>query len=330
MKYARRNSEGPGPLRTAGIADLAIGQPLYLSDPRRTPAVVIAHHPQTAGFTVRICDFEDAGAEWEFPGWEASRFLVAIDAPQLGTKQIKTLSAEVERLNQSVHIDGGPRKRNEADAEIAATEGEVSAWLDRHGVHLSRDRQTLLSRRTPDEGWSAALMALMADRGLSEIDRTFARCFASNPHAGEMIKGHRMVLAEMGLCPYDGPVLRDPTTFSRHGTRNLRRSHLVTRLAFMRIMLRCLGLSTFPLFRTIYASATLEAPRNRGFVSTTFSRDVARALFESGPPDGSAALYRQRIGMERVFMTYLETPALSEKYKEAEAILLFDPGNPVF
>lgn len=47
-----------------------------------------------------------------------------------------------------------------------------------------------------------------------------------------MAKGHAIVLAEMGLCPYSGKVVRDRALFAGDGAKERRRAHILLRLAF--------------------------------------------------------------------------------------------------
>ena len=44
----------------------------------------------------------------------------------------------------------------------------------------------------------------------------------------------------------------------------------------------------------------------------------------------AALLARQRVPVSRLFMTFLETAAMNDRYREAEAALIGDPYNPVF
>jgi hypothetical protein len=67
----------------------------------------------------------------------------------------------------------------------------------------------------------------------------------------------------------------------------------------------------------------VHPPDNRTFVSATFSRDVAMSHFESGTARASRVLLRQAVPINRVFMTYYETPQMNAPFKEAEAVLLF-------
>lgn len=41
-------------------------------------------------------------------------------------------------------------------------------------------------------------------------------------------------------------------------------------------------------------------------------------------------MWRQQTPIDRLFMTFLETPSLSLQFKEAEAILIGDLGTGVF
>jgi hypothetical protein len=50
----------------------------------------------------------------------------------------------------------------------------------------------------------------MASRNLTTIETAFTRRYVSNPGAGEEVKGHAIVAAELGLAAYRGPVVRDP------------------------------------------------------------------------------------------------------------------------
>ena len=151
---------------------------------------------------------------------------------------------------------------------------------------------------------------------LGEMDAAFARQFASNPYSGELVKGHRIVLAELGLVAYDGTIVRDPRLFAGGWSRERRAEHIVRRLALMRAAYR----EPVHLYRGMHGTPGL--PRNRGFVSATFDVEIARSQGE--------VLYEQDVPVERLFMTWRETPRLNERFAESEAVLLFDETNPLF
>ena len=67
-----------------------------------------------------------------------------------------------------------------------------------------------------------------------------------------------------------------------------------------------------------------------GFVSATFSRDVALSMLEPAGAPQDGVLYRQRTPTPRFFMSFLETEHMNRHYLEAEALLIDDPEAPFF
>ncbi len=330
MDYAEHHGEFAIELSDAQLMHLIVGQTLYLRDPRNTPVEVMSCEPATASFSARVSDFEDIGAEWVLPLWDVSKFRVATDAPQLSTTETAVLIQHSEVFDLVTEVPINPGAREATEVEIARCQNEIIAALDHSFPDLPTNASALISGKVACGKWSNALESVMNLRGLQDIDRVFATQYASNPHAGEFIKGHRMVFAELGLVPYRGHIVRDPRTFEEQWAKPRRRKHILTRLAFMRTMLSRLGMASVPLYRTIYSDTELRNPENRGFVSTTFCRDVAASLFASGQKMRVSASYWQRVANERVFMSYFETPELSRRFQEAEAVLIFDELNPIF
>jgi hypothetical protein len=69
----------------------------------------------------------------------------------------------------------------------------------------------------------------------------------------------------------------------------------------------------------LQADSELE-PAAAALISVTLSRAVAESHFNSAScPAG--ALLRRQLPVDRLFMTFLETQAMNEKYREAEAVL---------
>ncbi len=330
MKYQSHRDHSPSELIPAEPAHIVVGQTLYLGDPRKTPVIVTSQEPETASFSVKVVDFEDVGAIWVFPVWEVSKFLVKKSAVTLCEQDLESLVVNIQALNQQVRIECNPAQRDQTLTDISAAKAEVEELLSGGHFNLDCDAEALTGSTRVSTSWSHALESLMRAEDLFELEMDFVTAFASNPNAGEIVKGHRLVLAEMGLCRYTGPMLRDVTFLQAGWSAMRRRRHILLRMAFMQAMFDRLGLAEVPLFRTIYSNQGLSAPRNTGFVSTTFNREVALALFEAAQQCRVASLLSQRVPANRVFMTYFETPALSAKYQEAEAVLLFDPDNPVF
>jgi hypothetical protein len=133
----------------------------------------------------------------------------------------------------------------------------------------------------------------------------------------------------MGLVPYEGKVVRNPALFDGGWSKERRAQHILSRLAFVHEVFARLGLTRLVLYRAIAHKGRLAPHPNHSFVSATFSREVAEAHFD-GYPQGTAALYRQSVPVQRVFMTYLETAQMNRQMKEAEATLFYEKGNLAF
>jgi hypothetical protein len=298
-----------------------------MRDPRRTPVRVVSLRPDIASFTVEVRAFEDTGTRWTFPLWQAQKFLCAPASPHLPSAQISTLKAACIRLNQPLHIPIDPSKRIAPHNHLKDLTTQACDWLHANG-HLA-DAGT-----TPDN-FSAftnptALTSWLNRHDVLTLEQDFARQYVSNPHAGETIKAHRLALAELGLCPYEGRILRDRAELSGAKALPHRMRHICARLAFLRAAFTLLGTSHLKLYRTIYSDSPLSAQRNTGFISATFSFDVAQRFLKDGASKAHRALFSQMVPITRLFMTYLETPQMRATYSEAEVLLLLEPNASPF
>ncbi|MHC4949255.1 MAG: hypothetical protein ACYTG1_13535, partial [Planctomycetota bacterium] len=215
---------------------------------------------------------------------------------------------------------------------LAAARAEADGWLAGHSRFCAEGR-TLPDPETRrgDPALGDDLRRYMTDRGLADVETAFARQFVSGPHAGEIVKGHQVVLAELGLVPYEGKVLRDPATFEGDWTRDRRAAHVLARLGFVRALFGRLGHDQVELYRGLCSEREpLGPPRNNTFVSASFSRAVAESHFEAADTAACRLLLAQAVPVERVFMTYHETAEMNGAYLEAEAALLFDGDNILF
>lgn len=328
MEYAQHTRPFSENLHAASVAHLVVGTQLYLNDPRRTPVVVLHCDPATASFTVEVADFEDAGAVWAFALWDIAKFSVQADARRMEADDCALLEVNVKALNRNAHIPASDAARRQTLKTVRDLQRDVTDWLNQDFPNLPTD--TVLQDPHLCPLWATAFAAFINAKNLTPMEQDFVSAYVSNPNAGEMIKGHRMTLAHLGLCSYEGPELRDPALMEGDWTLSKGGAHVMARLAFMRALLSRCGLATLPLYRAIYGKGGLDQPRNTGFVSTTLNRDVADALFQSGQKTNAAALYWQEVTTDRVFMSCIETPALSARYNEAEVVLIFDASNSIF
>jgi hypothetical protein len=109
-----------------------------------------------------------------------------------------------------------------------------------------------------------------------------------------------------------------------------RAEHIFARLGFVRALFSRLGRGRLVLYRGMAICGPLQTPRNHTFISATFSRRVASSHFDAGIEGSTGVTTRvllsQAVAVERAFMTFYETAAMNAKFREAEAVLLWDGG----
>ena len=311
------------------LEHLVVGNPGRLLDQRRTPVTVTDVAIDRGEFEVAIEAFEDKGARWRLPLDEVMSFQFAVDASRASDAAVTAMRQAASRFGAPVAIDADAAALQTTLARIDEERSALAERLRRMPLETV-DVVESVSRRAGDPRLYHALEEYLAERDLLELDRSFAAALATNPHAGELVKGHAIVLAELGLCAYRGTVVRDPDLFGGARSKTRRAEHLIARLAFSRAAWTLLGYTTTTLYRGTAAEGPLEARAPASFVSATFSREVAEEHFNGGPRTKIAALWRQDVPVTRLLMTFLETRGLNDRFHEAEAVLIGDAGNLVF
>lgn len=159
-----------------------------LLDTRRTPVAVRSVDPEIGTFDVEVLAFEDRGARWVIEAERVSRFQFPAAAPRLGRNDVAGLAAAVARFDRPLHIpiDPGARARTAArlrdEERLAARVLAGVPRVDVDGLLASVVLQ-------------GALADHMAGRGLAGMEAAFAARYASNPSAGEIVRGHEVVIA---------------------------------------------------------------------------------------------------------------------------------------
>jgi hypothetical protein len=144
------------------------------------------------------------------------------------------------------------------------------------------------------------------------------------------VKGHQIVLAELGLVPFEGRQVRDPELFGGAWGKERRADHILHRLSFVRELFERLGHPSLVLYRGFSCQGQPTPRVNKSFISATFSVDVAMSHFNNKDQASTGTLLRQSVPVERLFMSFLETAQMNQTYREAEAVLLHDAANTVF
>jgi hypothetical protein len=302
-----------------------------LLDARRTPVRLVALHGETGMFEVEILDFEDRGARWQYPFEAIGRFQFALGSNLASPEVVAGFRAIIERFDKPLQIDVDDRVVRETRLRLATERERAGIWLSRHSRFFASRQRLPIGEAQGVPLLYDDLQAYVHEQGLDDLEEAFATQWASNSESGEFIKGHRIVVAELGLSPFEGKIVRDPTLFEGAGNKVRRSQHILKRMAFVQEVFSRGGIERPVLYRTLSCSGLLE-PRNasQSFISATFSRAVAEALFAEHDKTRTIAMYRQAVPLERLFMTYLETRQFNHPFQESEAVLIADPSNLAF
>lgn len=333
MIYQHDPASEPDEAFEAGRMDHVVaGNDGRLLDSRRTPIRIRRVRPEVGMFQVEILAFEDQGALWDMAFEDAGGFQFRRGGKRLAPATLTEYRAIAARLGRRTQIPADAEARARTEELIQAEQVRVMSWLGERR-HLAQElpKHLELAGRTGLPDLMRALQDYLDRAGVSDTEEAFARAYASNPHAGEVVRGHEVVLARLGLVSYDGRGLRDPASLSGPWSEERRAAHVRARLAFVRAMFELAHFDRVTLYRGYAAERPRrEAPPERSFISATFDRSVAMAHFEGNERTSVAALYRQRVPVSRLVMTYLETAALNHPYQEAEAVLLRAESDEVF
>lgn len=303
-----------------------------LLDPRRTPVEVVEVRPATGEFVIAITAFEDRGARWRVPFENVDHYQFEPGGARADAASVAAWREAITRFDRPLVLPRDEERRPRTLEDLRERERVARDWL-RSSSRFFREGTVLQPAREDRRGepalW-ADLRAFLDGRGLAGMEEAFATGFVSNPYSGERVKGHRIVLAGLGLVSLEDKAVRDPDLFAGEWSRERRAEHVLWRLAFLRALFREAGRESVTLYRGLAVDGVPRPPDNTTFVSASFSFDVARSLFEPKTPGTSGVLLRQEVSVERLFMTYLETEAMNRQFLEAEAVLLFEEGNPLF
>jgi hypothetical protein len=315
------------------IAFLAEGNYCRLLDGRRTPGRVEEYSDDSAMFRWRIMDFEDRGKYWDVPAEGVTRYQFTKDAKRLDVERIKRIEASIQKYQRALTIEPVEQKRLQTESEIQAVENAIADWLRSNSVFFKDQGQLDLKSGTAAKSLAEDLILYMRSVGMEETEQRTADSMVLNPDSGEWIKGMAIVLAETGLVPYRDKIPRTRDIFEGPGRKEDRRRYLIHRLAFVRAYFHLLGMKEVTLYRGMATEwAWGKRPSSRAFVSFTFSVKVAgtHCDFDRNSDKKHAYLLKRAFPVERLFMTSLETGAMNQQYREAEALVLYREEDSIF
>jgi hypothetical protein len=302
------------------LAHLVPGNRGRMLDPRRTPVRIISIDEEHGFFEVAVEAFEDAGARWQLPLEDVSHFQFELGASALAETDVRELESIIARLDRHFEVPVSRQAHDRTLHDVEAERARIRGTLRGDPGLESVDVAACIRTRRGSTHAAHAIESLLEDAGLATLERSLTRTYVSNPHSGELVKAHAIVIAEMGLCPYAGKIVRDGAVFAGEASREHRRAHVVLRLAFLQELMAMIGCATVRLYRGTAVDRPPKPARSAPLVSATFSREVAMSHFESRAEH--ASLVRRQVPVSRLFMTFLETSAMNERYLEAEAVLI--------
>jgi hypothetical protein len=310
---------------------IVIGNTGRLLDTRRTPVSVVDVRVDTGQFVVRIDDFEDRGAEWVIPFESVSRYQFAAGARRAPADDVRRFEEAIHRFDRPLRVPRDETALLATDRRLEEARAAADTWLAAHSQFFAA-AGTLPdpATRTGDTRLQADLRAYLERHDLADMEEAFARRYVSNPHSGEMVKGHCIVIAGLGLASYTGTGVRDPALFGGDWSRARRADHVIVRMGFVSAMFARCGRRRVVLYRGMSTEGPLERRDRPTLVSATFDPAVAESHFESGTPEATRVLQAQAVPTGRIFMTYLETAAMNTPFKEAEAVLLHGSDDVPF
>jgi hypothetical protein len=297
-----------------------------LLDTRRTPVQVTLIDLPHGYFEVEILAFEDHGARWLVPLEDVTSYQFEPGGATAATAAVTAMKDAIQRLGVTTAIEADQERSQRTTRQLAAERARAAAWLTARGVPDRIDAAGFIdSRRGSPEapGWLDRYLA-EAGPGLADLDHELAAGYLSNPGSGDLVRAHLITMARLGLSSYRGKAVRDPAALSGRWAAERRAAHIISRAGFTQALWQRADHPGLMIYRGIglQGRAALREPATP-LISATFSRPLAETYFNSERA-GLSALLRRRLPIERLFMTFLETAAMTTKYLEAEATLFSD------
>ncbi len=310
---------------TGTLAHIVCGNEGRVLDGRRTPGYIESYDENSALFVWRITDFEDKGKCWEIPAEQISSYQFRRGSKMLVDRELESITKRCEALNKDLNIDKRASDRANTEELISQCATEAILWIQNNSRFI-RDNEALdFCADTGSKALFSDLEEYMDSLGLREVESMTAEQYLLNPYSGEWIKGLKIVMAEMGLISYHGKILRRPDHFSGLGSKEILTKYIAARAAFLRCIFMLKGISEVPLYRGMSSELDFyKTPET--LVSASFSSNVAMSFagLNSDTTSRSAYVVKFHCNIQELFMTYLETRAFSGRYKEQEAIIIYN------
>jgi hypothetical protein len=312
------------------VRHLCVGNEGRLLDFRRTPVRIerLCHDSGLA--TIRILTFEDKGALWDLPYEEIGQYQFKKGSTRVSNEELGRIQAAITRWDRQVEIAPDPSCREQTLQLVAEERKRASSWLSRHSQFLASGHRLPEGEPEGSPLLFRDIQTYLTERGLIDLEALFTRQYVSAMN-NESVKAHRIAIAELGLAPYQGKILRDPMQTMGAVSLDRRKTHVIVRMGVVQAMFESSGRDRIILYRMESSEGPLRPRRfSSTLISASFRMDIVQEMSGWADPKRTVALYRQAVPIERALMTYLETEAMNHPFREAEAVLFTDSTNLTF
>jgi hypothetical protein len=306
---------------------IVVGNECRLLDRRRTPGIVRSIDIEGGFFRWEITDFEDMGKYWDVPLEDVVRFQFKIGSEYLDSITVTKLQEKIVTVDKISNVAPSISDSELCSKLIGECVSKVSSWLDLHSQYFSKGHKLDFTNKFGPESLRDDFMRYLKSVDLWEVEKLVSEVQVMNPQSGDTIKALQIVMAEMGVKPYQGKWVRSPSAFEGLCSKDKLKTYIEHRIGFIRAFYAKIGLQQVTLYRgmsTEWAWQPDTKDSYRFWSSWTFSYDVAKDFSDLSPGNKhqNSYLIKRAIPVEKLFMTYLETESMNKQYIEAEAIVL--------
>ena len=222
---------------------------------------------------LEILDFEDKGNTWEIPFEDVRRFQFASGAARAGLRERSRLETVVHTLNRPLEIACDRDARSDTLSAVEDAEREAGQWVQRRSV-ARRSGRIDFSTNAGVDALFMETASYMEHYNVAANEARFAAHYARKFHYSENVKAHRIVMAETGLVPYMGTILREARELEGRFSRSRRKEPTNVNKPGLRIgVLMSQSVALERLFMTYMETAQLNSPYRESEVVLLYSSE---------------------------------------------------------
>ncbi len=294
-------------------------------DGRRTPGYIEEYNPISAMFIWRITGFEDEGKTWEIPAEQIVYYQFEKNSKTLSSLLKEEIENRCKVFSKSIIIKGSHQALKNTEKQMKKQELIAEKWLKEHSTFLKNKQTICFSQETGYKALYQDSKQYFTFLGLEELEERTAQNYILNPSSGEWLKGMKIVMAEMGLIDFKGLIPRTEDIFTGVGDKQAREKYILSRMAFLKVLFHKHNIKEVPLYRGMSSEMELfKSPRS--LLSTTFNINTALSFANfTGDNEKIKSSYCVKFyyPVDNLFMTFFETEAFNQRYKEQEGIILY-------